>query len=189
LYQKKKRNSAKKKTPGKKKTPKSAKRQQLEVAKALKPSGSTTTIVTSSKRALFTSPHASRSVSDLPQLARSSSSRQLPKRSLFSPAHKRKRSSSPDQDVENRLGKNRRLDSPSILGKSKSFSIAPTSSTGCLDDHYRKTLYYRTQSEMVLNQSSSDNKGTNNLGFRKSFSELERKVNTIRILITLETTL
>jgi hypothetical protein len=70
--------------------------------------------------------------------------------------------------------------------KSRSFSIAaPASSVGSLDEHYKKTLFYRTQSEMALNQSSSSSsmevastRGSNsNLGLRKPLSEVDKKVN------------
>lgn len=133
-----------------------------------------------SKRALFTSPAKTTKceILNLSRISRDIPSRgQLPIRNLFSPTHscKRRRSPSPDQDVENQFGKNRRLDSPSKLGKSKSFSIiAPSSSSGSLDEHFRKTLFYRTQSEMVLNQNSENTK--NNLGFRKPLSEVDKKV-------------
>lgn len=171
LYQKK-RNSAKKKTPGKKKTPKSAKRQQqLQIAKPQ-------ATVASSKRALFTSP--AKSSKQLPSSKETSTMRGvLPRRNLFAPAEATKRKRSPSPDAENRFGKSRRLESPSkhpnqFLTKSKSFSIAaPSTSAGSLDEHYRKTLYYKTQSEVSLHQSS-DLK--NNLGFRRPLNEDEKKV-------------
>lgn len=104
----------------------------------------------------------------------------LPRRNLFSPQNsKRKRSPSPDS--ENRFNKNRRLDSPSkyqhqLVAKSKSFSVAaPLTSSGSLDEHYRKTLFYRTQSEMVLNQSQTT-ESRSNLGYRKPLSDVDKKV-------------
>lgn len=102
---------------------------------------------------------------------------QLPKRALFSPPQnaKRRRSPSPS-DVENKYGKSRRLESPSKILKSKSFSIAPVSSSGSLDEHFRKTLYYRTQSEAVINQSIAGSSSNNTIGFRKSFTDTEKKV-------------
>lgn len=161
LYQRKKKNSAKKKTPGKRKTPRSAKRvQQLQIAKP-------EATLASSKRALFMSP--------VSNSASTSSRGLLPRRNLFSPQQAQKRRRSPSPDEENRFGKNRRLESPSKhqqnLMKSRSFSIAaPSTSMGSLDEHYKKTLFYRTQSEVALNKSS------NNLGFRRPLSDVEKKV-------------
>lgn len=194
LYQRRRKNSAKKKTPGKrktpgkKKTPKSAKRQQqLQIAKP-EPS------ISSSKRALFTSPLAGTS-----KLTKSISTSTLSyprsilptRRTLFSPAQNSKRKRSPSPDENNFGGKNRRLDSPSkhssqsLMMKSRSFSIAaPATSAGSLDEHYKKTLFYRTQSEMVLNNSSSStttdantrSNNNSNLGLRKTLSEVDKKV-------------
>ncbi|KAL7049852.1 hypothetical protein ACKWTF_003880 [Chironomus riparius] len=174
LYQKKKRTSAKKKTPGKRKTPRSAKRQNLQVM--TKPE-----TAASSKRALFISPMKTKNdISTLSRLNRELPTRgQLPKRTLFSPPQNAKRKRSPSPDVENKYGKSRRLDSPSKLLKSKSFSIAPASSSGSLDEHFRKTLYYRTQSEAVLNQSivaGSSKSSSSTIGFRKPFLDTEKKV-------------
>lgn len=172
LYQKKKRNSAKKKTPGKRKTPKSAKRNQsLQLPKPES--------AASSKRALFISPMKSRQV-DSRDIARTSRDvpirGQLPKRSLFSPQQNSKRRRSPSPNEENRYGKTRRLESPSRLMKSKSFSVAAASSSSSLNDLSKKTLYYRTQSEMVLNQSSDGIRTNNNIGFKKPFTDTEKKV-------------
>lgn len=171
LYQKKRRHSAKKKTPGKKKTPKSVKRQQqLQI---VKPESS----VASSKRALFTSPLAGTSQS---RENLSSSRGVLPRRNLFSPQQNAKRKRSPSPDTENRFGKNRRLDSPSkqsqLISKSRSFSNAPLTSSvtfGSLEEHYKKTLFYRTQSEMALDQPSSDC-GRSNNNYR--LSDVDKKV-------------
>lgn len=173
LYQKKKRASAKKKTPGKRKTPRSTKRQNLQSVMT-KPESAV-----SSKRALFISPMKSRNdTSTLSRLNRELPTRgQLPKRTLFSPPQNAKRKRSPSPDDENKYGKSRRLDSPSKMLKSKSFSIAPASSSGSLDEHFKKTLYYRTQSEAVLNQSiaGSSKSSTSTIGFRKAFSDTEKK--------------
>jgi hypothetical protein len=136
----------------------------------------------SSKRALFISPMKSRNdTSTLSRLNRELPTRgQLPKRTLFSPPQNVKRKRSPSPDDENKYGKSRRLDSPSKMLKSKSFSIAPASSSGSLDEHFKKTLYYRTQSEAVLNQSiaGSSKSSTSTIGFRKAFSDTEKKVCT-----------
>jgi hypothetical protein len=172
LYQKKK-TSAKKKTPGKKKTPKSAKRQQLQVPKPQ-------ATVASSKRALFTSPARS---SKLSAAASDSTALRglLPRRNLFSPSKNSKRRRSPSPDAENRLGKSRRLESPSkhpnhFLAKSRSFSVAApsTSGSGSLDEHYKKTLFYRTQSEVALNQSTSSK--SSSLGLGRLLNENEKQV-------------
>lgn len=150
----KKRTSAKKKTPGKKKTPRSAKRQAV-AAPHPEPSR------VSSKRALFTSPLNSQpqptlslslAPKEIPQRAN------LPRRSLFSPEEqkKRKRSTSPDQDAENRCGKQRRMQSPTRMPKSQSFSMAPATSTG---ESFRKQLFQRTQSEVAIPGSSQPKLG------------------------------
>lgn len=160
----KKRTSAKKKTPGKRKTPKSAKRQMIanpETSRA------------SSKRALFTSPMQSKKplpvvINELPMRGR------LPRRSLFSPVSdenkKRKRSNSPDQDVENREGKLRRFDSPTRMPKSQSFSVAPSSSSSSMEN--RLKMLYRTQSE-VFNNSTE---GSGSLGFKGPITNVEKNV-------------
>lgn len=98
----------------------------------------------------------------------------LPKRNLFSPQQNAKRKRSPSPDDENRYGKTRRLDSPSKIMKSKSFSVAAASSSGSLDEHFRKKLYYRTQSEVTVHQSMADRNSS--LGFRKAFTETEKRV-------------
>lgn len=114
---------------------------------------------------------------------------QLPKRTLFSPPQQNaKRKRSPSPDTENKYGKSRRLDSPSKMLKSKSFSIAPASSSGSLDEHFRKTLYYRTQSEALYNQSiagsSSSRSSNSTIGFRKPFSDVEKKVCRMFLFLT-----
>ena len=131
----------------------------------------------SSKRALFISPMKTKNdTSTLSRLNRELPTRG-PKRTLFSPPQNAKRKRSPSPDVENKYGKSRRLDSPSKMLKSKSFSIAPSSSSGSLDEHFRKTLYYRTQSEAVLNQSIvAGSSKSSTIGFRKPFSDTEKKV-------------
>ena len=132
----------------------------------------------SSKRALFISPMKSKKDTST-RLNREMPERgQLPKRTLFSPPQNSKRKRSPDPDVENRYGKSWRLESPSKMLKSKSFSVAPALSSGSLDEHFRKTLYYRTQSDAVLNQSiDGSSKRSTTIGFRKAFSDTEKKVN------------
>ena len=146
----KKRASAKKKTPGKRKTPRSAKRNVVTVTTHQEPSR------VSSKRALFTSPLDSKpstsfsvavAVKEIPQRSK------LPRRTLFSPEEqkKRKRSTSPDQDAENRCGKQMRMQSPTRLLKSQSFSLAPSTSRS---ETFRKQLFQRTQSEAVIQGSS-----------------------------------
>lgn len=96
----------------------------------------------------------------------------LPRRTLFSPASdenkKRRRSQSPDQDAENRGGKHRRLESPTRMPKSQSFSVAATSSTSTLDAHFRKKLFGRTQSEVMAPASSSRSVA---LGFRETLTK------------------
>lgn len=110
----------------------------------------------------------------------------LPRRNLFSPQHNAKRKRSPSPDTENRFGKSRRLDSPSkhsqLISKSKSFSVAaPQQSSvmyGSLEDHYKKTLLYRTQSEVALNQTAESGRNSN-LGYRKPLSDVDKKVRKI----------
>lgn len=114
----------------------------------------------SSKRALFTSPvePCRPFISSLSQREITLRGR-LPRRTLFSPPNdenkKRKRSTSPDGVDENRAEKNRRLKSPTRMHKSQSFSIAPSTSSSILDEHFRKRLIYRTQSETVAQKTES----------------------------------
>lgn len=77
----------------------------------------------------------------------------LPRRTLFSPEQqrKRKRSTSPDQDAENRCGKQQRLKSPTRMPKSQSFSMAPSTS----GESFRKQLFQRTQSEVAIPGSNA----------------------------------
>jgi hypothetical protein len=177
----KKRTSAKKKTPGKKKTPKSAKRKIVASVES-------TSSRVSSKRALFTSPIESKNLmkpfvlnKEFPQRGR------LPRRSLFSPVNdenkKRRRSTSPDQDSENRGGKIRRFDSPTRLPKSQSFSIAPSTSSSTFADNYRKTLLYRTQSEMISQPSTSTSTTNLNLGFKDPLTNDIKKVRNFDFLL------
>jgi hypothetical protein len=162
----KKRTSAKKKTPGKRKTPKSAKRQVMSSAES-----SSSRI--SSKRALFTSPIESNELFKPLVLPKDFTHRaRLPRRSLFSPVNdenkKRQRSTSPDS--ENRVGKVRRLESPTRMPKSQSFSIAPSTSSLNLAESYRKNLIYRTQSEMFSQSSTKPGPSNVVLGYTKPLS-------------------
>lgn len=156
----KKRTSAKKKTPGKRKTPRSSKQNVVTVATHQEPSR------VSSKRALFTSPLDSKpstsfsvavAVKEIPQRSN------LPRRNLFSPEKQRKRklSTSPDHDAENRCDKQMRIQSPTRLLKSQSFSLAPTTSR---TETFRKQLFQRTQSEAVI-QGSGGSSGKSKLGY------------------------
>lgn len=159
----KKRTSAKKKTPGKRKTPKSAKRQVTSSAES-------SSSRVSSKRALFTSPIDSNELFKPLVLSKDFTHRaRLPRRSLFSPVNdenkKRQRSTSPN--AENRLGKVRRLESPTRMPKSQSFSIAPSISTLNLAESYRKNLMYRTQSEMFSQTSTTTGASNVILGYTK----------------------
>lgn len=127
----------------------------------------------SSKRALFTSPvePCRPLISSLSQREISLRGR-LPRRTLFSPPNnenkKRKRSTSPDADNENRTEKNRRLQSPTRMHKSQSFSIAPSSSSLTFDERFRKRLIYRTQSETVAQKIE----GTEvKLGYKEKLSK------------------
>jgi hypothetical protein len=156
-----KRTSAKKKTPGKRKTPRSAKRQAVAVASHQESSRA------SSKRALFTSPLDTKpstsftvapAPKEVPQRAK------LPRRTLFSPDEqkKRKRSLSPDHDAENRCGKQMRMNSPTRLHKSQSFTLAPASSK---TESFRKQLFQRTQSEAVIPGSGGSGAKPVKLGY------------------------
>lgn len=135
--------------------------------------------VASSKRALFTSPARSSKFSSSTETLPSRGGL-LARRNLFSPSKNSKRRRSPSPDAENRFGKSRRLESPSkhpnqLLAKSRSFSIAaPTTSSGSLDEHYKKTLFYRTQSEMALNQLNESK--SSSLGLKRPLNEDEKKV-------------
>lgn len=164
----KKRTSAKKKTPGKKKTPKSAKRQLVTNPETAR---------VSSKRALFTSPLETRNFSKL-SLPKDVPSR-LPRRSLFSPENnKRRRSTSPDHDTENRCGKQRRIASPTKLAKSQSFSIASTSASSAVNESFRKRLFCRTQSEIFpqLSSTQSSSAPCLNLGFKDPLNDTVKRV-------------
>lgn len=154
----KKRTSAKKKTPGKKKTPRSAKRHAVVAAH---PESSSRV---SSKRALFTSPLDTKPSTSLSSSIAPKEVQQrakLPRRTLFSPEEqkKRKRSTSPDQDAENRCGKQQRLQSPTRMPKSQSFSMAPSTS----GETFRKQLFQRTQSEVAIPGSGGSK--TTKLGY------------------------
>lgn len=105
----------------------------------------------------------------------------LPRRTLFSPANdenkKRRRSTSPDQDAENRGGKHRRLESPTRMPKSQSFSVASTSSASTMDEHYRKRLFYRTQSDVVPCATTSSNVNNVNIGYKEPLTkEIKAKI-------------
>lgn len=179
-------------TPNKKKTtPKGAKRYMEssnfgENVSALSSSGSLSfSGATSSKRALFTSParHSKNPEPKLSLLRDVPNRSTLPKRTLFSPPQKRKRSPSPD--AENRFGKSMRLDSSSLLKRSQTFSHAGQSTssvsssssiTSFLENKFKgSTMGFRCQSELVLNQSSSTSVNKPSLGFRKPFTETEKK--------------
>lgn len=135
----------------------------------------------SSKRALFTSPIESKNLLKPLVIAKEISTRgRLPRRSLFSPVNdenkKRRRSTSPDHDVENRGGKLRRLESPTRLPKSQSFSIAPSTSSSNLGEQFRKTLLYRTQSEMISQPGTSLSTNNLNLGYRDPLTVVVKNV-------------
>lgn len=132
----------------------------------------------SSKRALFTSPMQSRrplpvaTVNDVHLRGR------LPRRTLFSPMNdenkKRKRSTSPDQDAENRGGKLRRFDSPTKMQKSQSFSVAPSSSSSLMENRLKMSMLYRTQSEVFAHASDA----SSNLGYKEPMNALVKQVRT-----------
>ncbi|CRL03377.1 CLUMA_CG016223, isoform A [Clunio marinus] len=162
----KKRTSARKKTPGKRKTPRSAKRQIITKVDSSR---------ASSKRALFTSPIEVKSSVQLSVVEPPLTRARMPiRRTLFSPpsedARKKRRcSTSPDHDVENRAGKLRRIDTPTRMHKSQSFSYASTSSNISLNPaECKKNLFYRTQSEVVVNQSTSM---SSQLGYKQPLKE------------------
>jgi hypothetical protein len=184
LYQKKKRLSASKKiltpgkkvvTPGRKKTPTSAKR-RLAIYKP-EPSSA----AGSSKRALFTSPVQSKPSISLPVHFASRDYprpiQALPKRSLFSPAQKRKRS--PSSSTENRTEKTRRLESPTQPNRDNPLTVAPTLSS--FDETCKKRLYYNSypksgesSSSNALNNSAGSTK--NPIGLRRPLTDAEKKV-------------
>lgn len=146
-----------KRTSTKKKTPKSAKRPQ-------RCSPVSTTLQASSKRALFTSP-----------VSQSTEHKKLPRRTLFSPINdenkKRKLETSPKQDSDQDRQKQRRIGSPSKLPKSQSFSIASSTS---YDTSFRKKLFPKTQSEIIL-QSSDSSSNTVSLGFKGALDEVVKQ--------------
>lgn len=159
-----KRTSAKKKTPGKRKTPRSAKRQfapDPETSRA------------STKRAMFTN-SAEKSAKLSLATTDTSARGKLPRRTLFSPEEKqkRKRSTSPDQDAENREEKIRRISSPGKLQKSQSFSVAQNPSGSLLINNVNKRLLFRTQSD-VASQAQGHH---SNLGYKQPLTDTDRKV-------------
>lgn len=163
--------SAKKKTPGKRKTPKSSKRKNFNPA-----AFETVNLPrASSKRALFTSPSESLQNSEMLIVTTNEIPKrvELSKRTLFLPTNdsskKRHRSPSPDRDVENHVGKSRRLESPTIFTKSQSFSM--TSTTGTVEN-FKKKLFYRTQSEVVTQQHSK----APSMGYRQPMNDEIKKV-------------
>lgn len=142
-----KRNSSKKKTPGKRgNTPGSGKRKY-----SLTINQRATATRSSSKRALFTSPH----YTNEPSTSRDISSR-FPRKNLFAcDDKKRRRSPSPSHDNENRFEKQRRINSPAKLMKSQTFSVAPTAVSSSLENLRRRDIHQRTQSELNLSKSDS----------------------------------
>lgn len=154
-----KRTSAKKKTPGKRKTPRSAKRQLVVLSHP-------ETSRESTKRALFTS-SAEKSSKTSVLTSDTLACGKLPRRTLFSPDghQKRKRSTSPDQDAENREEKRAKL------SKSQSFSVAPNPSGSMIPSYVNKRLF-RTQSEMNAQESRS---GTR-LGYKDPMTDVVKKV-------------
>lgn len=110
--------------------------------------------------------------------------RGLPRRTLFSPVNdenkKRKRSTSPDQDAENRGGKLRRFDSPTRMTKSQSFSIAPSSSSSAIDNRLKFNMLYRTQSEILTHSSEI----TGSLGYKEAMTNVVKQVKFIKLIST-----
>jgi hypothetical protein len=98
--------------------------------------------------------------------------KQGPRRTLFSPPNSLKQNRFPTtiHDAENLLGKNERRDSPAKFSQSKSFSAGL--STHRNGNNSTNSLYYRTQSEKVLNHATEAN---SNLGFRRTMLLEEKK--------------
>lgn len=117
----------------------------------------------------------------------------LPKRSLFSPPQKRKRS--PSSNTENRTEKSRRLESPTQPNRAYSLQLTSSNTSNSLDEHYKKKLYYNSypkssesSSNVALNESSAGN-SKSTLGLRRPMTDAEKKVDLkivwqVRLLIT-----
>lgn len=96
----------------------------------------------------------------------------IPRKALFSPENnenkKRRSSISPQHENENRR-KFRRLESPTKLPKSQSFSIASTSSVSIHNESFKKQLFTRTQSEIFPQACTT-------LGYKEPMTSIVTKV-------------